>query len=240
MCACDGPHRLDALERARLVDHREVVLRAPGALWAAAVVLVLAREQATGQRAPDQTAEPLILHQRDELALQIPPGDGVVGLHALEARPAAFVGQRQRLHHLPSGHIADAQRADLAGAHQIVERAQGLVERRERVEAVQLVEVDVVELQAAQAGLDLVDDMVSALAAAVGLLAHHAGGLGGDDDLVARQFQRFERMADQRLGLAERVDIGGVDEVDAGVVGLRDLFGHRLLAEAAHDLPEAL
>ena len=97
-----------------------------------------------------------------------------------------------------------------------------------------------VELQATQAGLDLVDDVVPALAASVGLLAHHAGGLGGDDDLVARQFQRFERMADQRLGLAERVDIGGVDEVDAGLVGLRDLFGHRLLAKAAHDLPEAL
>ena len=48
----------------------------------------------------------------------------------------------------------------------------------------------------------------------VGVLAHRHAELGGQHDVVAAA---LERLADDLLRLAGRVDVGGVDEVDAGV-----------------------
>ena len=59
-------------------------------------------------------------------------------------------------------------------ADEIVERAQGLVDRRDRVGAVDLVEVDVVGLQPLEAGLDRVHDVAARGAAVVGPGAHVA------------------------------------------------------------------
>src|SRR5204862_7900278 len=47
-----------------------------------------------------------------------------------------------------------------------------------------------------------------------GVLAHRAPELRREDDVVAAA---RERLADDLLRLAGRVDVGGVDEVDAGV-----------------------
>ena len=51
---------------------------------------------------------------------------------------------------------------------------------------------------------------------AVGARAHAAVHLGGDDDLVARG-HREQRPAGDLFAGAGRVDVGGVEEVDAGV-----------------------
>ena len=82
------------------------------------------------------------------------------------------------------------------------------------VEAVDLVEVDPVGAEAAQAGFALLDDPAARVAELVRAVAHRAVHLGREHDLVAAA---FERLADDLLGLAARVDVGGVDEVDAGV-----------------------
>ena len=57
---------------------------------------------------------------------------------------------RHGLHQLPAGVIGAAGVADLAGVDQIVEGAQGFVLRREGVETVDLVEIDVIRPQAAE------------------------------------------------------------------------------------------
>jgi hypothetical protein len=79
---------------------------------------------------------------------------------------------------------------------------------------VHLVAVDVVGLQAAQRVLDLGHDPTPRDPALVGVVAHRAPELGGQHDVVAAA---LERLADDLLRLAGRVDVGGVDEVDAGV-----------------------
>ena len=64
--------------------------------------------------------------------------------------------------------------------------------------------------------------MLSGGAALVGVAAHRADALGGEHDLVAGL--ALHPVADEFLGgadvgRADRVDIGGVDEVDAAVEG---------------------
>ena len=72
--------------------------------------------------------------------------------------------------------------------------------------------------------LDLGDDPAAGAAGTVGVLTHRAVDLGGEHDVVAAALQR---LADDLLRLAARVDVGGVDEVDPRI-------------ERAVDHPDAL
>jgi hypothetical protein len=82
---------------------------------------------------------------------------------------------------------------------------------------VDLVEVDMVEPEPREAGVDLVQQVVAAGAGVVRPLAHRPHALGGDHHLVARHAQGLQRAADELLALPGGVEIGGVDEVDPAV-----------------------
>src|SRR3954454_18574929 len=111
------------------------------------------------------------------------------------------------------GRAADV--ANLAGAHEVGEGAEGLVDVGVELGAVDLVEVDPVGAEAAQAVLDLGDDPAARVAELVGVVAHGPVDLGGEEDAVAPP--AGQRLADDLLGLAARVDVRGVDEVDPRV-----------------------
>ncbi len=130
-------------------------------------------------------------------------------------------------------------------AHQVVERAQRLLEGNAGVVEVELVEVDEVGLQPAQRGVDRVHDVPPAVAHLPRSAAHRREALGGDDVVVALALQP---LPDDLLGAsrggevaAERIRIGGVEERDALVgrcvedgeaAGLVDLEAERHRAEA--------
>ena len=94
-----------------------------------------------------------------------------------------------------------------------LERAKRFFERRARIDSVQLVEIDALELEAAQAHLDTLNEIAGAahVLGFCGALARDAA-LGGDDD--AGRVGR-ESFADEALGDFGAVGIGGVDESDA-------------------------
>jgi hypothetical protein len=83
-----------------------------------------------------------------------------------------------------------------------------------RVGVVQLEEVDVIDPEAAQGLLDLVDDPAAGAAGVVGARSHGTVDLGGDDDVVAASLQGTTQ---DLLGGAAGVDVGAVDEVDPGI-----------------------
>src|SRR5918994_383960 len=62
--------------------------------------------------------------------------------------------------------------------------------------------------------VDLLHEPAPRVAAVVRVVAHRGVRLGGQHDVVAAALQR---LADDLLRLALRVDVGGVDEVDPGV-----------------------
>ena len=111
------------------------------------------------------------------------------------------------------GRAADV--ADLAGADEVGEGAERLVDVRVRLGPVHLVEVDPVGAEAAEARVDLLHDPAARVALLVRAVAHAAVELRGQDDAVAAAAR--ERLADYLLRLAARVDVRGVDEVDPRV-----------------------
>ena len=135
----------------------------------------------------------------------------------------------------PVGH---ADVAGLAALHHRVQRLQRLVERGGRVVAVQLVEVDVVGLEALQRGVYGVQDVLAAHPLVPGSAPGAAHALGGDDVVVALADQPI---ADDLLGAphrgrrrrAQRIDVrGGVEEVDPALGrgvhdGAADILSHR-------------
>jgi len=96
---------------------------------------------------------------------------------------------------------------------------------------VDLVEVDVVDAEPVEARVRLVDDVLPREPAPVGSIAHLAVDLRRDDELVA--VVGGDRLADDLLGFAAGVDVGGVEEVDARVQRLADEVD-ALLAVADH------
>ena len=110
----------------------------------------LAGEPAPAERAPDHRADALVERQRHQLPFVIAAEQRVIGLVRDVARKAVALRDRERLHQVPAGEVRAADVADLARAHQLVERGQRLLDRRVGVEAVQLEEVDVVGAEAPQ------------------------------------------------------------------------------------------
>ncbi len=126
------------------------------------------------------------------------------------------VGGGERLHQLPAGEVGHAGVADLAGPDQLVQGAEHLLDGGGGVEGVQLEEVEVVGAEAAQGGVDGGGEAGAGGAGVVGAVAGGQAGLGGDQHLVAAA---LDRPAEDLLGGAVGVDVGGVEEGDAGVDG---------------------
>jgi len=85
---------------------------------------------------------------------------------------------------------------------------------------VHLVEVDPVGAQPLERRLDLAKDPAPRVARLVGIIAHRAVKLRCQHDVVAPP--AGERLADDLLGLAARVDVRGIDEVDPSIQGAMD------------------
>ena len=176
----------------------------------------LARQPAAGQRAPGDHAHAVLAAGGQHVGLDAAGEDRVGRLLADEALEAALAGDPLGLHDLRRRVGRGADVAHLALGHEVGQRAERLVVVGPRVPAVDLVEVDPVGLQALQRGLDLAHDPAPRVAGLVRVVAHRAVELGGEDDVVA-PVVGGQRLADDLLGLAARVDVGGVDEVDARV-----------------------
>ena len=104
--------------------------------------------------------------------------------------------------------------AHLPFAHELVERAERLLERRDAVGGVVLVEVDHVGSQALQRAFDRLADVLAGTAR-LGAVAHVAAELRREEDPIAPALERFpeERLAAALIA----VDVRGVEERHARV-----------------------
>ena len=178
-------------------------------------------EAAAGERAPGDHADAFALAERHHFAFFLAIHEVVVVLHRDESRPAVAIGEVERLGELPGVHAARADVASLAGLHHVVERGERFFDRRFVIPAMDLVEVDVVGAEAAEAVVDFGEDRFAREAGAVRVGPHAAVDLGGEHDRIARG-HFLEQLADDFFAGAIGVDVGGVEEVDAGVERLLD------------------
>jgi NADPH-dependent curcumin reductase CurA len=188
--------------------------RAAGAVRIGPAAAEFAGEDAEGERAPDQAADALVDPQRQQLMLGVAPCQRIIELMRDIAGAPGAVRGRQGLHQLPAGIVGAARVTDLARPDQVVERRQRLFERRQGIEAVQLVEVDIICLEPAQARLAGLDDMQTRAADIVGARSGAAPHLGRDHDLLPPVAQR---MRQDFLRPALRVCIGRIEQVDPGI-----------------------
>ena len=116
-------------------------------------------EEAAVQRGVGDEGEPELLAGRRELPFGGAVDEVVLHLGGDGGLQTPVVGDPQRAGDLPGGVVGQPDVADLALSDEVVVHGQGLLQRGVRVGVVGVVEVDVVGLQAAQARLDLTDDV---------------------------------------------------------------------------------
>ena len=234
----DGDEDVHDVPDAVLVDDGEVEGGAAGVFGLLVFAGEFAGEEAAGEGAPDEEAGLFGFEEGDDVALEVAAGDGVVGLEGVEAGEVFELGDAEGFGDLPGEPVGDADVADFALLDEGVEGAEGLFDGGDGVVAVDLVEVDVVGLEAAEAGFDGVHDVSAGGSDVVAAGAGAAVDLGGDDDVFAGDVEVLEGLADGDLGFALGVDVGGVDEVDAGFDGGLDEGVGFGLVDVADVLPD--
>src|ERR1700733_8645450 len=115
---------------------------------------------------------------------------------------------------MPAGEVRAGDVADLAGVDEGIEGVEGLLNRREGVEAVHVVDVDVVGAEALEAGVALLENVLARGARVIGPLAHWEKRLRRDEPSIAFA---LERLAEDLLGQTIGIAIGDVEKVDAGI-----------------------
>lgn len=136
-------------------------------------VLVLAGQDALVQRGEDGEAQAVLAVQELEVALDLCAVEHVVRrlLHQ-RSDQAQPVGHAPRLGDLNAGPLRGAPVKGLAGVDDVVEGADGLLHGRLAIGTVGVDEVDVLEVQALQGGVDTLDNVLSGEAQVVdGVLA---------------------------------------------------------------------
>ena len=123
--------------------------------------------------------------QRLQQPLLRPAAEHRVGeLVDQERRPLPAQNSRG-LHGVFGSVVGNARVQSLAGAHRLIERAHGFLERRLRVRPVVIEDVDIRQAHAAQALVQAGQQILARAEVAVRAGPHAVAGLGGDDELVA-------------------------------------------------------
>jgi hypothetical protein len=115
---------------------------------------------------------------------------------------------------LPGAEVARPGIEDLSLADEVVQGAEGLLQSGLLVEAVEDIQVIRSGLQPPEAGLNSLHHVAARESPGVDVAARLAGDLGRDDQLVAAA---SDKLAQDLLRLAARVDVGAIEAVDAGV-----------------------
>src|SRR5437868_6436012 len=128
----------------------------------------------------------------------------------LETEP---LGNAERLRELPSREVRAADVPDLARVDERVERVERLLDRRLAVPLVHLVKVNVVDAESPKARLTSPNEVVTRESRFVRTVTSGEACLRRNEETVP---PTSDRLTDELLRSAAGVDVGGVDEVDAG------------------------
>src|SRR6185312_8034134 len=114
---------------------------------------------------------------------------------------------------MPSGKVGARDVAYLSGFHESVQRLERLFNRRGEIEAVQVIDIDVIGAESAQAGFAGLNEVIARGAEVVGAFSHAEARFGGNQHRAAAT---GDRLAENLFRGAVRVDVRSVKEVHAG------------------------
>ena len=87
------------------------------------------------------------------------------------ARKSVSLGNSQRFHKVPTREIRTPYVADLACPHEGIEHTKSLLHGRQRIETMQLIEVDIVGSESPQTAVHRIDQMVARGTNLIGAIA---------------------------------------------------------------------
>src|SRR5262245_28513809 len=183
---------------------------------------VATRQPSALEGAPHHRPESVRLTHGKDLALGLARQDRIRRLRRDEALEPAALADPERLHHLPpaerhraglderaGGH---AEVADLALPHEVGQCAQGLLEGRVLVVAMDLIQIDPVGAESPKALVDLQEDVAARRATIEDPTRPGHEDLRRDHRLLA---PALERLADDLFRLPHPIAVRRVDEGDA-------------------------
>ena len=129
------------------------------------VATVLPGQEATGDGVVGDDPDALLTAEREHLTLYLAEQQVVARLHRVEPGQPERLAAPDGADQLVGEEIRTPDVADLALMDEIVERAERLVDRGLCIEPMQLIEIDVVGLQATQGRVNGVEDVPSRVAA---------------------------------------------------------------------------
>jgi hypothetical protein len=196
--------------------------------WLAAQIL--STECPAGQDGPRSNGQVESFGHGEEIALRGALDQAVFQLQGGKAVPAAQLGQHVGAGDDPGRGVGDADVVDFAHAGEVFQTAHHLFDGRGGIPKMHPEQIDAIDVQALEAGLDATHHVLAVVAGKVGVVGAVVQGVfGGDDKVVAVGDDVF---ADPFLRGAFGVAVGGIEKVAAGVgVGIKD--GLRLLVITA-------
>src|SRR5688572_22367741 len=167
-----------------------------------------AGEEAAPKRAVRHKRDAELAQQRDDLRLKVARPQRIFRLHGRER-----VDRMRAADGVGAG-LAQAEVAHLALLDEARHGADRLLDRRLRIDAVLVVDVDVIDAEPLETRLARDRDVVGPAVdeAALAVWSAHVAELRGDQHLVA---PAAEGLAEKFLVLAEAIGIGGVEQRDA-------------------------
>src|SRR5438270_444382 len=170
---------------------------------------MLPGQQPAREREIRQHADPEAVAGPEHVVLCVALDEAVLVLRRDEARPSTVARNRVRLLDLRRGEVRGAGPTHLALAHELVECAQRLLDRRRRIGLVHLVDVDHIGAQSPQRSLDRPADVLARAARLGRVRIHRLAELRREEEGVASP---LERTSDELLARALRVDVRRVEE----------------------------
>src|SRR5882672_11994555 len=100
-------------------------------------------------------------------------------------RPAVALRRRERFQQMPAGEMGAGDITDLAAARQRVKRVERFVDRRERVETMHVVNVDVINAEPPQARVTGFEQVIARRPDVILAFAPTKGRLGRNQEVIA-------------------------------------------------------
>jgi hypothetical protein len=180
---------------------------------------VLPREEATGDGVVGDDSDSIITAEREHLTLYLAEQQVVARLNRVEPGEPERFAAPDGTDQLVGQKIRTSDVADLSLMDEIIERTERFVDRGRWIEPMQLIEVDVVGLQAAQGCVDCVENVLSGVAAVERCGPGASKAFRREDEAIPPSMkpatEDLLRAADSREIASERIDVRTVDEVDS-------------------------
>src|SRR6202166_4686656 len=239
MCFRDRSHHVENIPGPLFVHDRKVVVSAARICGLLVHPAVLAGQQTTGKRTPYEQADLFGLQQGNDFPFEIAAGDRVISLKRVESGQDPELADAKGFGEPPCLPVGAADVADLSLMHQGVESSKRLFDRGHGIVAMNLVQIDVVGLQAAETGLYSVHNVAARSPDVIPPRADAAIDLRRDHHILPRDVKVFQRLPENPFALTLRVIVRRIKEVDAAVIRRFDQFIGPGLAYGADGLEDS-